>query len=136
MLNRLVQHAFNTLCDNSEISALYSIYIRDDSKIQDLQLGNLMFKWTDTLIWHCPRLPRENQDIIPVSMVTFYMLVSILYRGINLLDTYGRPCSESGTSLGIEVTAGKTPATRYLGVGSRAALKRVIVFPHYLFAKS
>lgn len=81
-----MRHAFNTLCDNTEISALHHLNTRssDDFETQASQLANvMMFKRTDTLIEQCLQLPGQNHDILPVSTVVFYMIKSILYRGIN-----------------------------------------------------
>jgi len=76
----------STLCATIQ-KFLHSINLNtrssDDFETQASQLANVMFKWTDTLIKQCLQLPGRNYDILPVSTVVFYIIKSILYRGIN-----------------------------------------------------
>ena len=47
----------------------------------------LMFKWIDKAIENCHWLDRLSCDLNPITLVIFHMVVSILYRDYNLLET-------------------------------------------------
>ncbi len=97
VLNSPVRHAFDSLRDNTEISDLHlHTQASDDSKSQNSRLDEIMFKWMDKAIENCHRLGRLSYDLNPITTVIFHMVISILYRDYNLLETYRCSNRQSG----------------------------------------
>lgn len=123
VLNSLVQNAFNSLHNNTEISNLHlHTQASDDSKSQNSRLNEIMFKWMDKDIENCHRLDRLSYDLNPITIVIFHMVISILYRDYNLLETYRCSNRQSGIWLAAETgtgSLGKIPGPEVLFRGPK-----------------
>ena len=123
VLNLLVRNAFNSLRDNTEIFDLHlHTQASDDSKSQDSRLNEIMFKWMDRAIESYHRLDRLSYDLKPITVVIFHMVVSILYRDYNLLETYKCPNRQSGIPSAARIGTGsleKVPRPEILSPGPK-----------------
>ncbi len=60
----------------------------DDSKSQNSWLDEIRFKWMDQAIENCHRLGRLIYILNSITLAVFHTVVSMLYRGYDLLETY------------------------------------------------
>lgn len=116
----------STLCATiQEISDLHlHTQASDDSKSQDSRLDEIMFKWMDKAIEYCHWLDRLSYDLKPITTVIFHMVISILYRDYNLLDTYRCSNRQSSIPPAVRISTsslGEVPGLRFSPQGPKLA---------------
>lgn len=77
----LLKMAFNTLSNCRDLLSLnLSRWPKDDSYSQGKVLDNIMYEWVDSV--------QKHHSSVKILILIFYLVVSIIYRSNDLLDTW------------------------------------------------